>query len=379
VGEEFPKSPARCHAQWQMSELSHADSPATPAVEVDGSPENGSASVATTLASTFHTLRNSLIGLVVFFALLTGLLFAVPSLRTAAERIEHANLWWVAVGAAMEVLSCAGFVVLFGFVFDKLGRRMTSRLSLAELAVNSVVSISGVGGIALGAWVLRSKGVSVERIAKRSVLIFLLTSAVNVIAVVIFGVLMAFGLLSGSVNPLLTLLPAAAALVSVVVILALARWAEQLSRREEFAHGRKAVALTALSGGVQDAVIAIRQHDWRLLGSVAYWFFDNLTLFVCFEAYGHRAAFGAVVMAYLVGMLANSIPIPGGFGAVEGGLVGMLVLYGERPVSVVVAAVITYRAIALWVPSIIGSIAFLSLRREMSRTSQVAPAPAAGG
>jgi uncharacterized membrane protein YbhN (UPF0104 family) len=334
------------------------------------------ASIASSLASTFRTLRNSLIGLVVFFALVTGLLLAVPSLRTAAERIEHANLWWVAVGVGLEVLSCAGFVVLFGFVFGKLGRRMSSRLSLSELAVNSVVSVSGVGGIALGAWVLRSKGISVERIAKRSVLIFMLTSAVNVIAVVIFGVLMSLGFLSGSVNPLLTLLPAGAALVSVGAILALARWARRLSHRDRFAHGRKAVALTALSGGIDDAVVAIREHDWRLLGSVAYWFFDNLTLFVCFEAYGHHAALGAVVMAYLVGMLANSIPIPGGFGAVEGGLVGMLVLYGERPVSVVVAAVITYRAISLWVPSIIGGAAFLSLRREMSRTTRVASAPA---
>jgi uncharacterized protein (TIRG00374 family) len=363
-----------------MHESSAGDPPAPTAIDSgDGaSSAEESTSIASTLASTFRTLRNSLIGLVVFFALVTGLLFAVPSLRTAAKRIEHANLWWVAVGVGLEVLSCAGFVVLFGLVFGKLGRRMSSRLSLSELAVNSVVSVSGMGGIALGAWVLRSKGISVERIAKRSVLIFMLTSAVNVIAVVIFGVLMSVGLLSGSVNPLLTLLPAGAALVSIVAILTLARWAGRLSRSDRFAHGRKAVVLTALSGGIDDTVVTIRRHDWRLLGSVAYWFFDNLTLFICFDAYGHRAAFGAVVMAYLVGMLANSIPIPGGFGAVEGGLVGMLVLYGERPVSVVVAAVITYRAISLWVPSIIGGVAFLSLRREMSKTIQIPSAPAVG-
>ena len=57
-------------------------------------------------------------------------------------------------------------MVLFGLVFGMLERRLTSRLSLSELAVNSVVSVSGLAGIALGAWVLRSKGVSVERIAQ---------------------------------------------------------------------------------------------------------------------------------------------------------------------------------------------------------------------
>ena len=66
-------------------------------------------------------------------------------------------------------------------------------------------------------------------------------------------------------------------------------------------------------------------------------------------------------------MLANSIPVPGGFVAVEGGLVGMLLLFGVRPASVVIAAVLVYRAISLWVPAVIGSIAFLSLRREIGK------------
>jgi uncharacterized protein (TIRG00374 family) len=78
-------------------------------------------------------------------------------------------------------------------------------------------------------------------------------------------------------------------------------------------------------------------------------------------------------MAYLVGMLANSVPIPGGFGAVEGGLVGMLDLFAVAPGSTVIAAVIVYRAISLWVPAVIGSLAFVGLRREIGK-----PAPAAG-
>jgi uncharacterized membrane protein YbhN (UPF0104 family) len=72
-------------------------------------------------------------------------------------------------------------------------------------------------------------------------------------------------------------------------------------------------------------------------------------------------------MAYLVGMLANSIPVPAGLIAVEGGLVGMLLLFGAHPGTLVVAAVVIYRAISLWVPAVIGSLAFLSLRREIGR------------
>jgi uncharacterized membrane protein YbhN (UPF0104 family) len=279
---------------------------------------------------------------------------------------------WILAGIALEVLSCLGYVVLFDLVFGRLGRSVSSRLSLAELAVNSVVSVSGLAGIALGAWVLRSKGFSVERIAKRSVLIFVLTSAVNVAAVVVIGVPMWLGVIPGSRNALLTLLPAAGALATIAGTLAGAAWARRAAARQRLRGGRAAVALIAVSGGVQDAVGMIREHDWRLLGAVGYWLFDNLALYACLAAFGHPPSFWVVAMAYLVGMLANSLPVPGGFLAVEGGIVGMLLLFGARPASVVIAAVLVYRAISLWVPALIGSLAFLSLRREIGKP--VAPA-----
>ena len=116
-----------------------------------------------------------------------------------------------------------------------------------------------------------------------------------------------------------------------------------------------------------DALATIRAHDWRLLGAVGYWLFDNLMLWACLAAFGRAPSVWVVMMAYLVGMLANSVPVPGGFVAVEGGLVGMLLLFHVRPASLVVAAVLVYRAISLWVPAIIGSIAFLTLRRDIGR------------
>jgi len=316
------------------------------------------------MAAQTRRVRNGIIGLAVFFALITALLIGVPGLRSAAERISDANLLWVLAGIGLELLSCGGYVVLFGLVFATLERSLIRRLSLAELAVNSAVSISGLAGIALGAWVLRSKGLSVENVARRSVLMFVLMSAVNVVAVVAIGLPMWWGLLPGSTNPRLTLLPAAAALAAIVGTLAFAVWAQRASVRW-LHHGRVALALRALSDGVGDAVRLIREHDWRLLGGVAYWLADNLVLWACLATFGHPPSFWVVAMAYLVGMLANSLPVPGGFFAVEGGLVGMLLLFGLRPASQVLAAVVIYRAISLWIPAVIGSAAFLSLRREI--------------
>jgi len=308
-----------------------------------------------------------MISLAIFLVIVVVLLISVPGLRSAADRISDADPAWVGVAVVFEVLSCLGYVVLFELVFGRLARGLSSRLSLSELAVNSVVSVSGLAGIALGAWVLRTKGISAERIAKRSVLIFVLTSAVNLVAVVVIGVPMWLGLLPGSQNPLLTLLPAVAALAVIAATLALAAWAGRAADRQRLERGRAGVAMTALSGGVADALRLIRAHNWRLLGAVGYWLLDNLALYACLAAFGQAPTVWVVAMAYLVGMLANALPIPGGFVAVEGGLVGMLLLFGVRPASEVVAAVLIYRVISLWVPAVIGSLAFLSLRREIGK------------
>jgi uncharacterized membrane protein YbhN (UPF0104 family) len=318
------------------------------------------------LARHTRRLRNSVVSLAVFCALVVALLFAVPGLRSAGERATDANPGWVAAGIGLEVLSCVGYVVLFDLVFDTLRRRLAQLLSLSELAVNSVVSASGLGGIALGAWVLRTQGYSAAGIARRSVLIFVLTSAVNVAAVIAIGLPMYAGLLPGSTNERLTLLPALAAGAAIAGTLALAAWARRVAVRES-GRRRASLASRALSEGVGDAVRMIRGGDPRLLGAVAYWLMDNLALYAALRAFGSAPSVWVVCMAYLVGMLANSIPIPGGFVAVEGGLVGMLLLFNVRPASQVLAAVLIYRAISLWIPALVGSLAFLGLRREIAR------------
>ncbi|HWX88313.1 MAG TPA: flippase-like domain-containing protein [Solirubrobacteraceae bacterium] len=323
-------------------------------------------------------LRNGLISLAIFFALVIAMLLAVPGLRSAGEKITDANVAWVAAGLGFELLSCAGYVVLFELVF-KMERRFSRRLALSELGVNSVVSVSGIGGIALGAWVLRTKGVSVERIARRSVLLFVLTSAVNVGAVALIGIPMWLGLLPGSQDALLTLLPAALAIATIVATLVVAALAGQLATRGRLSDGRMHVALVAISDGVRGALRLISRRERRVLGAVGYWLFDTLVLYVCLLAYGPTPTFWAVAMAYLVGLMANSIPIPAGLVAVEGGLIGMLVLFHVRPVSAVVAAVVTYRAICLWLPALIGSVAFFSLRREIGEPVSASPEAAAGG
>ena len=339
-------------------------------VKDQGGPDDAqseSDDAAGAVAAQSRTLRNGIISLAIFCLLVAALLLAVPGLRSAADHISDANPAWVALGIGLELLSCVSYVVLFALVFDMLDRHVVWRLSLSELGVNSVVSSGGLAGLALGAWVLRSSGVSAERIVERSVLMFVLTSAANVIAVAVIGLGMALGLLPGSTNLKLTLLPAVAALATIAGTLLLAAWTRRAAGRPSSRRGRIAVAARAVGLGVADTLRVFREHDWRLSGAVGYWLFDNLTLYASLAAFGHQPSVWVVFMAYLVGMLANAIPIPGGLVAVEGGLVGMLLLFGVRPASQVLAAVLIYRAISLWIPALVGSLAFLSLRREIGK------------
>jgi hypothetical protein len=110
------------------------------------------------MAAHSRTLRNSIISLTIFFALIVALLLGVPGLRSAADHISDANMLWVLAGIGLELVSCVGYVVVFELVFGILERPLAWRLALSELAANSAVSASGIAGLALGAWVLRTRG-----------------------------------------------------------------------------------------------------------------------------------------------------------------------------------------------------------------------------
>jgi uncharacterized protein (TIRG00374 family) len=124
--------------------------------------------------------------------------------------------------------------------------------------------------------------------------------------------------------------------------------------------------------GIRDAVRLLRQRSIGVLvGSVGTMAFDIAVLGVSFRALGYSPAFGVLVMGYLIGQLGGNIPIPGGIGGLDGGLIGVFALY-HQPLAVAAGAVLIYHAIALWVPALLGSVAFVQLRRTLAREDQPA-------
>ena len=69
-----------------------------------------------------------------------------------------------------------------------------------------------------------------------------------------------------------------------------------------------------------------------------------------------------LVMGYFVGMFGNLLPLPGGVGGVEGGMIGAFVAFGE-PASMALVAVLAYRLVSFWLPMVVGAPAYVALRR----------------
>jgi uncharacterized membrane protein YbhN (UPF0104 family) len=86
-------------------------------------------------------------------------------------------------------------------------------------------------------------------------------------------------------------------------------------------------ALHVVATGVSGTVVVLRRYNWRLLGT----WVDLLgwigALWAALYAVGEHLPFAVVAMGYLIGQIAQVIPVPGGIGAIDAGVTGALILY----------------------------------------------------
>jgi uncharacterized membrane protein YbhN (UPF0104 family) len=303
---------------------------------------------------------------------LGSLLLAVPGLHGVAGQVAHMRLGWIGVAIALELASCLGFVVIFRLFFDELPAGPARELAWAEEGSGALLPGGGVGALAIGGWLLRRAGMSTRTIIDRSSALFFLTSAVNVAALIGGGVLFATGGAGGSFDLVRAGLPIAGALVATLAVLAIPFVVSRSPRRPWPSW------LVDLAAGIDRARRSLRRPNWRLLGALGYLGFDVAALGATFAAAGRPIAAAPLLLGYLIGYLANLIPIPGGFGVLEGGLAGCLIAYGAPPTQAA-AAVVIYHAIAFWIPSLGGLAGFALLRRRLADDGRDAPAQTCPG
>jgi uncharacterized membrane protein YbhN (UPF0104 family) len=211
-----------------------------------------------------------------------------------------------------------------------------------------------------------------DRIARRSVAFFLIKSSVNFVAVAVLGAVMAVGLVGPDRSLLLTALPAALSVGLIALVLLIPRLGPGRDPGPGEPRLRRAIvaARRAVIGGTAEAVEILRSRDLTLVvGAIGYWAFDNAVLWATFQAVGADVPVSVVMMGYLIGQLGGLLPLPGGVGGIDGGLIGTLVVYGA-PAAATAAAVLAYRLILFWLPLLGGVGAFIQLRRALDRAER---------
>jgi uncharacterized membrane protein YbhN (UPF0104 family) len=236
--------------------------------------------------------------------------------------------------------------------------RASVEITLAGHAATRLLASAGAGGVALTAWAMRRSGMDRPTVAARMTTFLVLLYSVYMAALVLGGAGLALGILPGGGSLAITVVPALFGAAVIATGLA--------AQRIQPGEGRVRRTLAPVASGVREARRLVRSGNAGLLGALMWWAFDIAVLWACFEAFGASPAIAVLVVAYFVGTLANTLPLPGGIGGVEGGMIGALVAFGVDP-ALALIAVLAYRAFAFWLPIVPGAIAFVTLRRTVAR------------
>src|SRR5689334_8570892 len=190
-----------------------------------------------------------------------SLLLAVPGLRGVGSQITHMRLGWIAAAGALELGSCAAFVVIFRLFFDELPAGPARELAWTEEGSGALLPGGGLGALAIGGVLLRKAGMSTRSIIDRSSALFFLTSAVNVAALVGGGALFAIAVpgTSGSSVFLRAGVPILGGVAATLAVLAVPLLVARSPQRAWPGW------LVDLAAGIDRARASVRRPSWRLL------------------------------------------------------------------------------------------------------------------
>ena len=337
-----------------------------------------------------RTLVVIFLGIVIAIVGLYVLLPKLVGVSDAFNRIGDATWYWIVVAFGFVVVAFGAYAAVFravvgggpesGIPPGRLNLRASYEITMAGFAGSTFFSAAGAGGLIIIYWALRKAGMEARRAACRMVALLVLLYSFYALALVIFGVLLRTGVLHGSHPTGGTIIPAAVAGILFVLFALTALIPGDLERRLGIVQRRRGRGAGAarrlatipgtLATGVRTAVDRLRDPHtgWlALTGGTLYWAGNVGVLWACFHAYGVDVPLGVVVQGFFVGMAANVIPSPAaGAGPVDAGMIAAFLLF-DIPKESVFPAVLSYRLIAFWLPTIPGIIAYFQLRRTVGK------------
>ena len=295
---------------------------------------------------------------------------AAGDLRAAAAHLGGLRLAWLGAAVAAQGVALAGGTEAQRQLLAAGGARLRWRTVFGlVLASTGLARVMPAGQVTGGAWQVREyrrRGAGTSP-GVWAVLAGGVTSTVMMLAVLLAGAAAA------GIGPIPLLACAAGLLAAGAAGLfaaprharALARWLGRRPRRSRTIAGLAAAAagLSFRHAGPGWAAGVVACTGTGLLA-------DAGVLAACFGLAGLPVPWRGLLFAYAAGQLAGRlVPLPGGIGGVEGGMLGALTLTGTAP-----AAVIVYRVAGYWAVGAAGT----AVAAALARRSPGGPGPGRG-
>src|SRR5579875_4203909 len=235
-----------------------------------------------------HLVRR-LIGFALLIGVVAIAVISLPGLGSLRHRFSDVDARLLIAIALLKLGSCLSNIVAFRDVFcPRMSWRFSYRLGMAEQATNVLLPTGGAGGLALGAWALHQGGMESERIGRRSVAFFVLTSLPNFALAALLGPLLLLRLFAGKDPVVWTVVFTTLAWVASIAVALLPLVLRRIAtdRMHGKVAGKLRLVIVSLAGGISDVGTLIRERRWRaILGSIGYLVFDIGALLVAFAAF----------------------------------------------------------------------------------------------
>lgn len=245
---------------------------------------------------------------------------------------------------------------LTGFVPEKLKLHRTIAAQLAgDFA--TLVAPPTLGAVAINLRYLQKSGVHPA----------LATASIGVSQVAAFMVhillLLGFGVAAGTQQDF-SFEPPRGVILAVAAVLILIAGAFLLPPVRKLVWDRAGPLLKQ----VGPRLVTVAQQPWKIVEGVGGMIVLNLgyilCLAACVTAFGGGLSWAAIAVVYLTGsVVGQAAPTPGGLGAVEAAMAAGLTLAGLDS-GLAFSAVLLYRVITFWLPTVPGYFAFNWLQRN---------------
>ncbi len=299
-----------------------------------------------------RTLLMIVIGSIAVYVLLSQL-----AQVNLVDLFANAQWEWLLIALVASIMTYPGAAwSLTGFVPEKLKLIRTIAAQLAgDFA--TLVAPPTLGAVAINLRYLQKSGVHPA----------LATASIGVSQVAAFLVhillLLGFGVAAGTQQDF-SFEPPRAAVLAVAAALIIIAGAFLLPPVRKLVWDRAGPLLKQ----VGPRMVTVAQQPWKIVegvgGMVALNLGYILCLAACVMAFGGELSFAAIAVVYLTGsVVGQAAPTPGGLGAVEAAMAAGLTLAGLDS-GLAFSAVLLYRVITFWLPTIPGYFAFNWLQRN---------------